>query len=518
MFQYVLFDLDGTLTDPREGITKSVQFALAQQGISEPDLKKLEPFIGPPLKDSFMEFYGMTEEQAAQGVADYRKRFAPIGKFENEVYPGIPEMLGSLKRAGIRLAVASSKPETFVWDILKYFKLDGYFDVVTGSELDGTRSRKEEVVEEALHRLELDGQPVSRENCAMVGDRRFDIEGGRQFQLTTVGVTYGYAAKGELEAAGADYIVKNPVQLTKLLLGECGAPAKRQGGAGEKSAPAKRRSAAGERGALTAKQGIEGESRESAFLKTWNVLAPLIVYYVGFNLGYMMIAAGIQVIAGKGGTSQAWLYDNSVLILSLCRMCSMIAGMAAVFPMFRKETADWEGSMKLPVLTVGILAVSMALGTNILFSLLHITELSKSFADVAGQQFLVPVWQGLLLFGVISPFTEEIVFRGVIYNRLKKYFPVWIAILTSAVLFGGYHGNLVQGIYGFLLGTVIAWLYEVTGSFRIPVMFHAFANISVFLLTYNPDIAASINTWINFLIFAIISISTLFFIKMRKKN
>lgn len=480
MFQYVLFDLDGTLTDPREGITKSVQFALAQQGISEPDLKKLEPFIGPPLKDSFMEFYGMTEEQAAQGVADYRKRFAPIGKFENEVYPGIPEMLGSLKRAGIRLAVASSKPETFVWDILKYFKLDGYFDVVTGSELDGTRSRKEEVVEEALHRLELDGQPVSRENCAMVGDRRFDIEGGRQFRLTTVGVTYGYAAKGELEAAGADYIVKNPVQLTKLLLGE--------------------------------------KSRESAFLRTWNVLSPLIVYYVGFNLCYMLIAAGIQVSAGQGSASQTWLYDNSVLVFSLCRMCSMIAGMATVFPMFRKETLDWKGSVRLPVLTVGILAVAMALGTNILFSLLHITELSKSFADVAGQQFMVPIWQGLLLFGVVSPLAEEIVFRGVIYNRLKKYFPVWIAILTSAVLFGGYHGNLVQGIYGFLLGTVIAWLYEVAGKFRIPVMFHAFANISVFLMTYDSDITAAINTWINFLIFTIISISTLFFIKMRKKN
>ena len=480
MFQYVLFDLDGTLTDPREGITKSVQFALAQQGISEPDLKKLEPFIGPPLKDSFMEFYGMTEEQAAQGVADYRKRFAPIGKFENEVYPGIPEMLGSLKRAGIRLAVASSKPETFVWDILKYFKLDGYFDVVTGSELDGTRSRKEEVVEEALHRLELDGQPVSRENCAMVGDRRFDIEGGRQFRLTTVGVTYGYAAKGELEAAGADYIVKNPLQLTKLLLGQ--------------------------------------KSRESAFLRTWNVLSPLIVYYVGFNLCYMLIAAGIQVSADQGSASQTWLYDNSVLVFSLCRMCSMIAGMAAVFPMFRKETVDWKGSVRLPVLTVGILAVAMALGTNILFSLLHITELSKSFADVAGQQFMVPIWQGLLLFGVVSPLAEEIVFRGVIYNRLKKYFPVWIAILTSAVLFGGYHGNLVQGIYGFLLGTVIAWLYEVAGKFRIPVMFHAFANISVFLMTYDSDITAAINTWINFLIFAIISISTLFFIKMRKKN
>ncbi len=505
MFQYVLFDLDGTLTDPREGITKSVQFALAQQGISEPDLKKLEPFIGPPLKDSFMEFYGMTEEQAAQGVADYRKRFAPVGKYENRVYTGIPEMLDNLKRAGIRLAVASSKPETFVWDILKYFKLDDYFDVVTGSELDGTRSRKEEVVEEALHRLEFDGQPVSRENCAMVGDRRFDIEGGRQFHLTTVGVTYGYAAKGELEAAGADYIVKNPVQLTKLLLGEDRTSAKRQCAAGERSTPVTR-------------QVIEGESRESAFLKTWNVLAPLIVYYVGFNLCYMVIAAGIQVSAGKGGTSQAWLYDNSVLVLSLCRMVSMIAGMSAVIPMFRKEIVDWEGSVRLPVLTVGILAVSMALGTNILFSLLHITELSKSFADVAGQQFMVPIWQGLLLFGVVSPLAEEIVFRGVIYNRLKKYFPVWVAILTSAVLFGGYHGNLVQGVYGFLLGTVIAWLYEVTGNFRIPVMFHAFANISVFLMTYDPDIAAAINTWINFLIFAIISISTLFFMGTRKKN
>ncbi|MDD7148168.1 MAG: CPBP family intramembrane metalloprotease [Lachnospiraceae bacterium] len=131
---------------------------------------------------------------------------------------------------------------------------------------------------------------------------------------------------------------------------------------------------------------------------------------------------------------------------------------------------------------------------------------------------MVPIWQGLLLFGVVSPLAEEIVFRGVIYNRLKKYFPVWIAILTSAVLFGGYHGNLVQGIYGFLLGIVIAWLYEVTGKFRIPVMFHAFANISVFLMTYDSDITAAINTWINFLIFAIISISTLFFMGTRKKN
>lgn len=508
MFQYVLFDLDGTLTDPKEGITKSVQFALAQQGISEPDLKKLEPFIGPPLKDSFMERYGMTEKQAAQAVEDYRKRFAPIGKFENKVYPGIPEMLHDLKQAGVRLAVASSKPEVFVWDILKHFKLDGYFDVVTGSELDGTRSRKEEVVEEALHRLSADGKKVSGENCAMVGDRRFDIEGGRQFKLTTVGVTYGYAARGELEAAKADYIVKNPGQLTKLLLGENGAPVKGQYAAGENGAPAKRQY----------QYAGRNDGRESAFRRTWNVLSPLLFYYIGYNVCYMIIVAVIQMIAGQGGALQEWLYDNSVLVLNLGRMCSMIAGMFTVFPMFRRETASWEGSRRLSVAAVGTLAVSMALGINILFSLLHVTELSESFAHVAGQQYLVPVWQGLLLFGVISPLAEELVFRSVIYNRLKRYFPVWIAILTSAFLFGGYHGNIVQGIYGFLMGAVIAWLYELTGNFRVPVVFHSLANISVFLITYDPDIAAAVNTWLNFLIFAAISISTLAVMKMRKKN
>ena len=139
MFQYVLFDLDGTLTDPREGITKSVQFALMQQGIHEPDLSRLEPFIGPPLLDSFMDFYDMTQEQAAIAVADYRKRFAPIGIFENKVYAGIPEMLGHLKDAGIKLAVASSKPEEYVIRILEHFQLEGCFDVVVCRNMDGSR-------------------------------------------------------------------------------------------------------------------------------------------------------------------------------------------------------------------------------------------------------------------------------------------------------------------------------------------------------------------------------------------
>ena len=220
MFDYCLFDLDGTLTDPREGITKSVQYALQAFGIEEPDLKKLEPFIGPPLKDSFMEFYGFTGEEAERAIAVYRERFAPVGIFENQVYPGIPQMLERLYRRGTRLAVASSKPIGFVKQILAHFDIEKYFDVVVGSELDGTRGTKEEVVEEALGRLGILTMPVTERHvrCAMTGDRKFDIQGARAGGLTGVGVRFGFAEEGELEEAGAEYIAETVAGLAEFLL------------------------------------------------------------------------------------------------------------------------------------------------------------------------------------------------------------------------------------------------------------------------------------------------------------
>lgn len=221
MFDYCLFDLDGTLTDPREGITKSVQHALRAFGIEEPDLKKLEPFIGPPLKDSFMEFYGFTGEEAERAIAVYRERFAPVGIFENQVYPGIPQMLESLYRRGMRLAVASSKPIGFVKQILAHFDIEKYFDVVVGSELDGTRGTKEEVVEEALGQLGILTTPVTERHgrCAMTGDRKFDIQGARAYGLTGVGVGFGFAREGELEEAGAEYIAETVAELAEFLCG-----------------------------------------------------------------------------------------------------------------------------------------------------------------------------------------------------------------------------------------------------------------------------------------------------------
>ena len=214
MYQYILFDLDGTLTDSKIGITSCVQYALHKLGIEEPDLDELEPFIGPPLTDSFREFYGFDDETVQQAVIYYRERFSTVGLFENDIYPGIAQMLERLKKAGRRLAVASSKPTVFVKQILEHFEILSYFDVIVGSELDGTRAKKEEVVEEALRQLLCDG---NGHDIVMVGDRKFDVEGAKAYGIDSIGVAYGYAACGELEEAGADVIVETVEELEKAL-------------------------------------------------------------------------------------------------------------------------------------------------------------------------------------------------------------------------------------------------------------------------------------------------------------
>ena len=220
MFEYILFDLDGTLTDPKIGITSSVQYALRAFGIDEPNLDKLESFIGPPLSDSFMEFYGFTPEQANAAIEKYRERFDHQGIYENEMYEGIDRMLSKLKESGKMLAIASSKPTPLVIRVLEHFHIKEYFDYIVGSELDGRRGKKEDVVEEALRLMvpKTLGAQERKARVAMVGDRKFDVEGAKAHGLTSVGVSFGYASAGELEAAGADYIVDTVLELEAILM------------------------------------------------------------------------------------------------------------------------------------------------------------------------------------------------------------------------------------------------------------------------------------------------------------
>ena len=198
MYKAILFDLDGTLTESGEGITKCVQYALEKIGKPEEDLKKLEVFVGPPLLQQFMKYADIDEETAEKAVKYYRERYSSTGIFENRPYPGVETMLSELKSKGYRLAVASSKPEYYVTQILDYFQLTDYFEEIVGSEMNGNRTSKSEVIEEALRRL---GMSEKRAQVLMIGDKEHDVLGARKAGLQCVAVSYGYGSQEELEQA-----------------------------------------------------------------------------------------------------------------------------------------------------------------------------------------------------------------------------------------------------------------------------------------------------------------------------
>jgi phosphoglycolate phosphatase len=219
-YEIILFDLDGTLTDSKIGITKSAQYALAKFGI-EADADALVNFIGPPLGDSFRKFYGFDEVQVRRAVGYYRERFANTGIFENEVYPGIPELLAELTQQGKRLFVATSKATVFARRIVDHFQLDPYFEAVVGGNLDGTMDAKAEVIG---HLIAEFGLEQYRNRMVMVGDRKHDLIGAKANQLVAIGVTYGYGTTAELNRLGPAALAGSVAELGNLLLG--GAEAK----------------------------------------------------------------------------------------------------------------------------------------------------------------------------------------------------------------------------------------------------------------------------------------------------
>src|SRR5258708_25212910 len=195
--QVLLFDLDGTLTDPKPGITKSIQYALAQFGIQEPDLDTLIPFIGPPLTESFQLHYDFDAAQAQQALVFYREYFTARGMYDNAVYPGIEDLLTALTTQGKRLIVATSKPTLFAEQILAHFHLDHYFERIIGSNLDGTRSEKTEVIAHVFAKIPA----IARNTAVMVGDRKHDIIGAHPNGIHSIAVGYGYGTWDQVEAA-----------------------------------------------------------------------------------------------------------------------------------------------------------------------------------------------------------------------------------------------------------------------------------------------------------------------------
>lgn len=212
--QYLLFDLDGTLMNTKEGIVKSVYYALDFLGVTEDEPEKLERFIGPPLDASFRDFYQLNETGVRRAVEKYRERYAKKGQYECEPYPGIPEMLRELKEKGKVLFVATSKPAVFAEEILWYHGLSGYFDGISAATLDGAVSEKPDIIRAVLKEL----PEVDKREIAMIGDRRFDILGAKECGIYSIGVRYGFPEPGELEEVKADYIADTVEQLWEVLL------------------------------------------------------------------------------------------------------------------------------------------------------------------------------------------------------------------------------------------------------------------------------------------------------------
>ena len=211
-YKYILFDLDGTLTDPKEGITKSFQYALRHFGIEE-DLVNLEKFIGPPLHDSFRDDYNFSEEEVEEAVTKFREYFAQNGIFENKIFLGVKEVLEYLHSNNKRILLATSKPTIFAEKILKHFEIDKYFEYIGGSNLDGSRSEKNEVINHVLEVCKVS----SMEDVIMIGDRKYDVIGAKKIGVDSIGVLYGYGDLEELQEVNPTYIIKNIEELKNIL-------------------------------------------------------------------------------------------------------------------------------------------------------------------------------------------------------------------------------------------------------------------------------------------------------------
>ncbi len=501
MKEYLLFDLDGTLTDPKLGITTCVQYALKAFGIEEPDLDKLEPFIGPPLRDSFMKYYGFTKEQAEEAVAKYRERFQDIGIFENEIYGGIPRMLKKLKEKGMHLAVASSKPQVFVERILEHFHIAQYFQVVVGSELDGKRENKAEVVGEALARL-FGEKPVEADKVYMIGDRSFDVEGARALHVESVGVTYGYGSMEELKAARADYIVRSVEELENFLL----------------------------RG--TEEEPVKGLSFQRIWAILYSFLMFLLVRSVAlYAMNYLLYqfapslsgaAADFLVLKDESGAMIGITGNTSTIMTAL----GFVAGAAAIFSTARELIQKTAQEGKLSHLTeepmqsyflMGATAVGAVLGLNLFFELTGITNKSAAYQAVVEDQYSAAFLVGIICYGVISPIAEELLFRGVIHNYLRRFLNLKTAILFSAAIFGLYHMNAVQGIYAFIMGCFIAYSYEYFGNFSAPVCIHIVSNVLSYCLSYTKVAVTGFVSWPVCIVFLAVSVISLHLLDKQKK-
>ena len=213
MYEYIFFDLDGVLTDSKEGIINSALYALEKYNIDVNDKEELRKFIGPPLQDSFSTDYGFNEEEVDGVIATFREYYSEKGINENKVFENIEQILRGLVRRKKKLVVATSKPEVFATKVLINFNLLKYFEYVSAATLDESKIKKEAIIKEAINALEI----TDLSKVVMVGDRKHDVIGAKNNGIDCIGALWGYGGKEELEKAGVTLLAETPLDLLKLI-------------------------------------------------------------------------------------------------------------------------------------------------------------------------------------------------------------------------------------------------------------------------------------------------------------
>lgn len=494
-YQYILFDLDGTLTDSREGIVKCVKEALSHFGIEQTE-QELEKFIGPPLVQSFPEFYGFDEEKTMEAIGIFRKRYNTVGVYENEIYPGIAGLLKECKKEGKIIAVASSKPENMVHKVLSHFEIEKYFDVIVGSLGEDQRNSKIEVMQETLRQLffkqvkqediaSIDFRKIPTEKIVMIGDRHFDIEGANWFGMDSIGVTYGYALEGELKKAGATYLAKDMHELRKILLN---------------------------------RWQSDADIERKSFSKSLEMVAPLALYWIISGVATLFVAAFLGILK-QSATKQVveWIVSHSKELSVFANAVGTIATLPVSIWYYRKykipdvsQIVTRRNNKHLKQLLWAIFGASFGLAMTLNIMMGYIPGLyTASYEEVGSIQYSVPLLVGVFVFGILTPIGEELMFRGVIYNSLKRYFPPMISMWVCAFIFGLYHGNLTQFVYATAMGFFMVWVYERIGKLQAPIFIHCGANCFIYVISKNAEISAKVSQPIGLFFFfacAVISI------------
>ena len=469
MWNTIFFDFDGTLVDTAEGLTKGLAQAFDRElGMKVEDLSSLRRFIGPPFYVSFKEELQLDDAQVAACVAAYREYYSAQGMYECALYPGMKELLDKLAAEHFTLCVASSKPLEFVEAMLTHLQIRPYFTVVEGARADRPNETKADAIRYALEKI---GMAERKSEVVLIGDTKYDMIGAQEAGIDTIGVTYGYGDRATLESFVPACIVDNTEELGNVLIGQARAAMGPAFAAGQPKAAEK----------------------ESIWTRLWRLGYPMLLGFGVQNAIAFIISAAMGVLLAVQGYNETeisdMIYGKMLIMLGIANTLSV-----PLFYLFfrmdeKRRQASQRGLLKKNRFNVGsFIAICLfTLGAsqlvNVFVSVLNIpSDVYDELNETVFTSMSLP-WQ-IIIIAIVTPVAEEMLFRGLIYRRLREYRNAWISSIVCGALFGVYHGNLLQGVYTALLGFVICVIYEHYGTIWAPIIAHFANNLASTLESY----------------------------------